>query len=800
MKGEIDRFPDVLPLLPVRDIVVFPYMIVPLMVGRDSSLSAVEEAMSRDRLIFIVSQKDPSVEEPREDDINRIGTVSAIMRFIKLPDGKAKILVQGLTRARIKEYLRFTPFIEVSLEEVLEVKLPQDSLEVEALVRTIKEGVEKISSYGKPLPPDFLSVLESVDDPLKLIYLVASNLGLPVEKSQELLEEVETVSALKKLSSYILREIEILSLQAKIQSQAKEEMSKSQREFFLREQMKVIRQELGESDEFAEEIEELREAIERAKLPAYVKKEAEKQLSRLESMHPDSAEAVVIRTYLDWIIELPWRKSTRDNLDLARAKRILDEDHYDLEKVKDRILEFLGVRKLKKDMKGPILCFVGPPGVGKTSLGKSIARALGRKFVRISLGGLKDEAEIRGHRRTYVGAMPGKIIMGLKQAGSNNPVFMLDEIDKVGTDFRGDPSSALLEVLDPEQNSSFVDNYLNLPFDLSKVMFITTANITDTIPPALLDRMEVIEIPGYTLEEKINIATRHLVPKQIKENGLRDDQIVFTEGAIRKIVECYTEESGVRNLERQIASVCRKVARNIAEGKKGTFRITEKSVYKYLGPPKFLHEKELETDEVGVATGLAWTPFGGDIIYVESLMMKGKGKLSITGKLGEVMKESCQAALSYLRSKASIFGVDEDIFEKKDFHVHVPEGAVPKDGPSAGITMLVSLVSLVTGIPVRKEVAMTGEITLRGRILPVGGIREKVLAAQRHKIKEVILPEDNMKDLIDVPKSVKRSLKFHFIKHADDALRIALKRDPFLRRSGEEGAGVSKEVKELASA
>ncbi len=795
-KEVVERFPESLPLLPLREIVVFPYMIVPLFVGRSMSLAAIEEAMKRDRLIFASSQKDPSIDNPKEKDINSVGTVSAIMRLIRLPDGKVKVLVQGLSRARIVGFLRNEPFYEVQLEEMVESQVPQDSVELEALMRTVKDGLEKIASYGRPLPPDLLSVVEDVDDPVRLTYLLASNLGFPSDKSQELLEETDPVSALKKLSSLMLREIEILSIQAKIQSQAKEEMSKSQREFFLREQMKAIKQELGEGDEFLEEIEELREALEKARLPAQVRKEAEKQLSRLESMHPDSAEAVVIRTYLDWILELPWRKSTKDNLDLSRAKRILDEDHYDLQKVKDRILEFLGVRKLKKDMKGPILCFVGPPGVGKTSLGKSIARALGRKFVRVSLGGLKDEAEIRGHRRTYVGALPGKIIMGLKQAGSNNPVFMLDEIDKVGTDFRGDPSSALLEVLDPEQNSSFVDNYLNLPFDLSKVMFITTANVTDTIPPALLDRMEVIEIPGYTLEEKVSIAKRYLIPRQMKENGIEDGDIVFTDGAIRRIIECYTLESGVRNLEREIASVCRKVARRIAEGKKKKYRITERSLHRYLGPPKFLPERELEKDEVGVATGLAWTPYGGDIIYVESVMMKGKGRLSTTGKLGDVMKESCQAALSYLRSRAGDFGLDEEMFEKHDFHVHVPEGAVPKDGPSAGVTMVVSLVSLVTGIPVRKDVAMTGEITLRGRVIGVGGIKEKVLAAQRYRIREIILPKENDKDLMDVPKAIRRSTRFHLISSIDDALKIALRENPFLRGERGKGASVPEEAEE----
>ncbi len=797
-RGRLEKLPEVIPMLPIRDVVVFPYVIIPLFVGRPKSIKAVEAAMSRDRLIFLVAQKDPEVEEPTIEDIYSVGTISAIMRIITLSDGRVKILVQGLVRARIEEVLREDPFLEVRVSEVPEVMVEQTT-ELEALMRTIKEGIGKIASFGRPLPQDFVNVVEAIDDPLRLIFLTASHLGFPIEKSQALLEEENTLEALRKLSFLILQEVEILTVQAKIQSQAKEEMSRTQREYFLREQMKAIKQELGESDEFYEEIEELREAIEKARLPKIVRKEAEKQLSRLENMHPDSAESAVIRTYLDWILELPWKKSTRDNLDLERARRILDEDHYNLKKVKDRILEFLGVRKLKKDMKGPILCFVGPPGVGKTSLGKSIARALGRKFVRISLGGLRDEAEIRGHRRTYVGAMPGRIIQGIKQAGSNNPVFMLDEIDKVGTDFRGDPASALLEVLDPEQNNSFVDNYLNLPFDLSKVMFIATANITDTIPPALLDRMEIIEIPGYTLEEKIFIAKRHLIPKQIRENGLSEKDISFTDDAIKTIIESYTMEAGVRNLERNIASVCRKVARSIAEGKKKSFRITSKNIHKYLGPPQYIPERELEKDEIGVATGLAWTPYGGDIIFVESVMAKGKGKLNITGHLGEVMKESVQAALSYIKAHARDFGIDENLFEKKDFHIHIPEGAVPKDGPSAGITIVVSLLSLLTGIPVRRDVAMTGEITLRGRVLPVGGIKEKVLAAQRAKIKEVILPKNNDKDLLEIPKSVKKVLKLHLVSSIDEALKIALKEDPFERGRCGEGGGIHKEASEVAA-
>ncbi|MFH0822803.1 MAG: endopeptidase La, partial [Pseudomonadota bacterium] len=627
----------------------------------------------------------------------------------------------------------------------------------------------------------------------RLADLVASNLKLKVEESQTILEVIDPVERLSKVNDFLSKELELSAMQAKIQTQAKEEMGRTHREYFLREQLKAIQSELGEIDEKTKELDEFRDKIAKAKMPKDVKTEAEKQLSRLGQMHPDAAEASIIRTYLDWMVEVPWSKSTRDRLDIKHAKKILDEDHYNLEKVKDRILEYLGVRKLNKDMKGPILCFVGPPGVGKTSLGRSIARALGRKFTRISLGGVRDEAEIRGHRRTYIGALPGRIIQGLKTSGYNNPVFMLDEIDKVGADFRGDPSAALLEVLDPEQNHAFSDHYLNVPFDLSKVMFITTANLSDPIIPALKDRMEVIELSGYVDEEKLKIARQYLIPRQIKENGIKEEHFVITDEAILGIVNQYTRESGLRNLEREIANLCRKIARKIAEGEKSVPRITLKNVHTFLGVPKFLPEEERREHEIGVATGLAWTSYGGDILHIEATPMEGKGSLLLTGQLGDVMKESGQAAMSYFRSRADRFGMANDFYQSKDIHVHVPAGAIPKDGPSAGITMATALISAFTGIPVRSDVAMTGEVTLRGRVLPIGGLREKSLAALRAKIHTVIVPEQNQKDLEEIPKHIRRELKFEFVKHMDEVLRIALVDDPERRVSAERPEEAEKE-------
>jgi len=781
--------PDVLALLPVRDVVIYSYMILPLMVGREKSIKAVEHALASDRLIFLATQKSSSEEDPGPDGIYGMGTVAMVVKMLKLPDGRVKILVQGLAKARIVSYVPSPDFFEVKIEKIPEPAAVAVTLEIEALMRSVKENSEKILQLRGIVSPDAVAILDSIEDPGRLADLVASNLKLRVEESQQILEVIEPIERLRRVNELLSKELELSAMQAKIQTQAKEEMGKTHREYFLREQLKAIQSELGEIDEKTKEIEEFRSKIAKAKLPKEVEKEADKQLSRLGQMHPDAAEASIIRTYLDWMVELPWSKSTRDRLDIKNAKAILDEDHYDLEKVKDRILEYLGVRKLNKHMKGPILCFVGPPGVGKTSLGRSIARALGRKFTRISLGGIRDEAEIRGHRRTYIGALPGRIIQGLKTAGSNNPVFMLDEIDKVGADFRGDPSAALLEVLDPEQNHAFSDHYLNVPFDLSKVMFITTANISDPIIPALKDRMEIIELSGYVDEEKLKIARQYLIPRQIRENGIRERDFAITDDCILAIINQYTREAGLRNLEREIANLCRKIARKIAEGEKRVPRITARNLNKFLGVPRFLPDEERRKDEVGVATGLAWTPYGGDVLHVEATPMEGKGSLLLTGQLGDVMKESGQAAMSYFRSRASLFGMKEKFYFSKDIHVHVPAGAIPKDGPSAGVTMATALVSALTGIPVRSDVAMTGEITLRGRVLPIGGLREKALAALRSRVYTVIAPEQNQKDLDEIPKHIRRKLTFKFVKHMDEVLKIALQEDPAAKRpAGSDGA------------
>ena len=768
------KVPEVLPLLPVRDTVIFPYMILPLFVGRESSIKAVDEALAKDRMIFLATQKVATDDNPTPEGIFSVGTAAMVMKMLKLPDGRVKILVQGLTKGIIKEYIQQKPLFIVRTQKVAEPPMGEMTLEIEALIRSVKEQSEKVLSLKGILSPDVLAILDQIEEPGRLADLVASNLKLRIEDAQKILETFHPLQRLKKVNEFLSKEVQVSTMQAKIQSQAREEMSKTQREYFLREQMKAIKSELGEIDEKAQEISELREKIKKAKMPSDVEKEATKQLNRLEQMHPESAEATIVRTYMDWLVELPWSVSTEDNLDIKKAKKVLDEDHYDLDKIKERILEYLGVRKLKEKMKGPILCFVGPPGVGKTSLGKSIARALGRKFTRISLGGIRDEAEIRGHRRTYIGSLPGRIIQGIKTAGSNNPVFMLDEIDKVGADFRGDPSAALLEALDPEQNFAFSDHYLNVPFDLSKVMFITTANILDPIPPALKDRMEVLNLAGYTSEEKLKISRQFLLPRQLEENGITSNDLVISDEAMMRIISQYTKEAGVRNLEREIASICRKVARKIAEEEKGPFHITSLNLHKYLGPPKFLPEEELEVNEIGVATGLAWTSVGGEILHVETTNMKGKGNLTLTGHLGDVMKESAQAALSYTRSKSKEFNLDPDFYEKLDVHVHVPAGAIPKDGPSAGVTMATSLISSLTRIPIRKDIAMTGEITLRGRVLPVGGIKEKTLAALRAKIKTVILPYQNQKDLEEIPPYIRRKVNYVFVKGMDEILKMAL--------------------------
>ena len=772
--GQVE-IPNKLPLLPVRDIVIFPYMLLPLFVGREMSIKAIEAALSSNRLIFLVAQKALEVENPTPQDIYKVGTVGLITRMLKLPDGRIKILVQGLAKAKTLKYVQTEPNYIVEIEKISEPKVPEVTLELEALMRNVKEQLEKMVTLGKVLLPDIMVIIENIEDPGRLSDIITSNLGLKVEVAQEVLEIIPPVQRLKKVSEILNKELDVLMMQQKIQAEAKGEIDKTQREYFLREQLKAIQKELGDLDERQEEINEFRKRFEEAKMPEKVQKEVDKQLKRLEKMHPDSAEASTVRTYLEWMVELPWSKSTKDNLDIKAASKVLNQDHYDLEKVKERILEYLSVRKLKEKMKGPILCFVGPPGVGKTSLGKSIAKSLGREFVRISLGGVRDEAEIRGHRRTYVGALPGRIIQGIKQAGTNNPVFMMDEIDKVGMDFRGDPSAALLEVLDPEQNNAFSDHYLGVPFDLSNVMFITTANLTDPILPPLKDRMELIHLSGYTEEEKLGIARNFLIPRQLEEHGIKEENAHISDNALKLIIPEYTREAGVRNLEREIANIFRKVAKQIAEGKGKRHRITPDNLYKFLGHPRFLPESEQEKDTVGVTTGLAWTETGGDIIYIESTIMKGKGNLTLTGQLGDVMKESAHTALSYIRSRAKDLGINVEMFNRNDIHIHVPAGAIPKDGPSAGITMATSLASIFMNAPVNHKVAMTGEITLQGRVLPIGGLKEKILAAKRAGIKEIILPKRNEKDLEDIPKNIRKVMKFHLAEKMDEVLPMALK-------------------------
>jgi ATP-dependent Lon protease len=773
--------PGELPMLAVRDVVVFPNMVLPLFVGRETSVLAIEAALAQDRLIFLATQKDQSVENPEPEDIYSVGTVSLILRMLKLPDGRLKILVQGKSKAMVQEYVKERPYFLVAMEVLPETTITEISPEAEALMRNAREMSEKILTLKGIMSPDLLAILESIEDPGHLADLVAANLRLKIEEAQMVLEEMDPIRSLIKVNDFLRKEMEVSAIQAKIQNQAREEMDRTQREYFLREQLRAIKKELGDLDETTKEMEEYRLKIAQARMPKQAEEDALKQLSRLEQMHPDAAEASIVRTYLDWLVVLPWSKSTRDKLEVKEAKIILDEDHFDLEKVKDRVLEYLSVRKLNKKMKGPILCFVGPPGVGKTSLGQSIARAMGRKFVRISLGGMRDEAEIRGHRRTYIGALPGRIIQGVKNAGSNNPVFILDEVDKIGMDFRGDPAAALLEVLDPEQNHSFSDHYLNVPFDLSRVMFITTANLVDPIPSALRDRMEIIRLAGYTEDEKLAIVLRHLLPRQLTENGLRSQDFKISTDVIRRVIMNYTLEAGLRNLEREIGSLCRKVARRIAEGEKGPFAVTGGNLHLYLGPPRFLPDGEVE-NEVGVATGLAWTQVGGETLAVEASLMKGKGQLTLTGQLGDVMKESGQAALSYARARAERLNLAPDFYEKLDIHIHVPAGATPK---------ACALVSALTQIPVRRDVAMTGEITLRGKVLPIGGLKEKAIAALRARVKTVIIPAANKKDLVEIPKNVKRRLKFVAVADMDEVLNEALMRSPF-KESKKTGAPVGR--------
>jgi ATP-dependent Lon protease len=771
--------PEELPVVPLREMVVFPYMVLPLFVVRERSLAAIEEAMAGDRLLFLVAQRDAEIEDPEPDDLYRVGTVVMIMRILRMSDGRVKVLAQGLTKATIESFVETASTTWVRATPVEDTQDGDWCVETEALVRTVRSRVEELLPL-KNLPPEVLSVTANVHEPGRLADLVASNLKLRLAEAQEVLEIIDPLVRLRRVDALLRRELDVTTVQAEILSQAQLEMTRGQREAYLREQLRAIQAELGETDPRVEEAEEFRTKVEEAGLPEEALAEAVRQLRRLERMHPDGPEAQVVRGYLEWMVELPWSQISPDRLDLANAHAILDEDHAHLRGIKDRILEYLGVCMLRDDSRGPILCFAGPPGVGKTSLGRSIARAMGREFVRISLGGIRDEAEIRGHRRTYVGALPGRIIQGLKQAGTNNPVFMLDEIDKLGSDFRGDPSAALLEVLDPEQNSHFSDHYLNVPFDLSSVLFIATANLLDSIPGPLRDRMEVIRLAGYTPEEKVEIAQSFLIPRQVRENGLPDGRIRWSPAAVSEIVTNYTREAGVRGLERRIAAICRKTARRAAEGDESSASVTRRTLTRLLGPPPYLTEPPGASGEVGVANGLAWTETGGEVLTLETTMTHGSG-LVLTGQLGDVMKESGQAALTYVRGTGPDLGFDEALFARHEVHVHVPAGAIPKDGPSAGIAIATALTSLATRIPVRADVAMTGEVTLRGRVLPVGGVRDKVLAALRAGIPRVILPRKNLRDLKEIPRDLKRRMTFVPVDQMEQVLEAALESPPARR-------------------
>lgn len=776
--NEIKKLPDgpfIIGVMPLKSTVIFPHQVVPLVVGREKSLKLVEETVNQNKFVCLVAQKDGTIDEPEPDHLYSWGTLANIIKVFRIPDGSQHVVVQGVARLKINKFIKTEPYFEAEV-----VLTPEETImdvTIEALMSNLKNQVQKVIELSPHLSSELGILILNTDDPNRLADLVASLLNTSTEEKEKILETLNPRERLEVVTRFIGKELQVLELGKKIQTQVQGEINKIQRDYYLREQLKAIHKELGEDDEHMTEIKELRNRIKKTKMPKEVKKVVEKELSRLSKMPPAAAEYTVSRTYLDWLLEMPWEIETKDNLDVKVANKILNEDHYGLEKVKKRILEYLAVRQLKPDMKGPILCFVGPPGVGKTSLGRSIARALGRKFIRLSLGGIRDEAEIRGHRRTYIGALPGRIIQGIKRSGSRNPIFMLDEIDKVGMDFRGDPSSALLEVLDPEQNNTFSDHYLDVPFDLSKVMFIATANLHDPIIPALRDRMEILELPGYTLEEKLHIAQQFLVPKQLKEHGLDKKEILYSDTALKVIIESYTREAGVRNLEREIANIDRALAKEKVEGNGKKFKkrtIREKDVQTYLGSFKFFSDTKERTSRSGVATGLAWTPAGGDILFIEATKMPGKGRLSLTGSLGDVMKESAQAALSYMRSKFKNYKIPAAFYEKTDIHIHVPSGAIPKDGPSAGVTIFTALVSLMTERKVRNDVAMTGEITLRGLVLPVGGIKEKVLAAKRAGIKEIILPEKNRKDMEEIPEHMRKRLTFHFVSDMDQALKYAL--------------------------
>lgn len=757
-----------LPVLPVRDVVIFNYMVLPLFIGRDKSIKAVEAAVEQGRKLLVVAQRDEQMEEPGPGDLYQVGTVVQIMRLLKMPDSRIKVLVQGIGRARIAGYKSSDPYFEARYEPIPETESENDPT-TEALIRSVRDQSEKVLAVRGMANPDIMNLLQGVDDPGRLADLVAANLRIKLSVAQHLLETADPVERLSLVNELLAHELEVATVQAKIQGAAREGMDKAQKEYFLREQIKAIRQELGDADESEDDdLESLKKSLKAAGLSKEARQEADKQLKRLGGMHGDSAEATVARAYLEWLAELPWKKLSKDRLDIKAAKKILDEDHFGLEKVKDRILEFLSVRKLNPNSKGSILCFAGPPGVGKTSLGKSIARAMGRKFQRISLGGMHDEAEIRGHRRTYIGSMPGRIIQALKQAGTRNPVIILDEVDKVGADFRGDPASALLEALDPEQNRAFSDHYLNVPFDLSKVMFICTANSLDPIPSALRDRMEIISLPGYTEQEKVQIAKAHLLPKQVKDNGLNEDDVQIGDSTIAQLVREYTREAGVRNLERELGAICRKLARKRAEGDTNSFKVESADLHMHLGAPRYLEEEKEKELGPGMALGLAWTPAGGEVLSVEANAVKGRGNLILTGQLGDVMKESAQAALSYIRSRADELGIDSAFATRKDIHVHVPAGATPKDGPSAGITLTTALISALSGQKARSDLCMTGEITLQGRVLPVGGIKEKILAGVARGLQHVIIPFQNVKDLEEIPKDLRGQIKVHPVRHYDE--------------------------------
>ena len=768
------QIPEKLPVLILRDVVVFPYMIVPLYVGRQKSKRAVDLALNSDRLIVLMTQKDPLIEDPKVKDLYLTGTAALIVRMLKLPDGRMRVLVQGVSRVKIKA-INDNGKVVISKITVIEDKDPKRiTLKHKALMKSTREKFSKISELGRQIPNEIYVIVENIDEPGKMADIIASNLALRIEDSERILSEQNSVKRLEKIYDLLTKELELLNMQNQINMKAQGEMDKNQKEYFLRQQLKAIQTELGEDSEIGDEVNTYKEKLKNLKISDSGLEEINKNIDRLGKMHQDSAESNVIRNYLDWMFSLPWSKSGKDNNNIKRAEAVLHKDHYGLDKVKDRILEYLSVKKLNPKSHGPILCFVGPPGVGKTSLGRSIARALNKKFVRISLGGVRDEAEIRGHRRTYVGAMPGKIIQELKKAGQNNPVFMMDEVDKIGKDVRGDPSSALLEVLDPEQNNTFGDHYLGVPFDLSKVMFITTANLLEPIQPAFRDRMEIIQLHGYTEEEKIEIAKRHLIPRQIKSNGLSNEIIKFSKGAIKNLIALYTREAGVRNLEREIGTVCRKVAHKVAKGEKKLFNITVNNLEKYSGYMKMFRDQMLDEDSVGVATGMAWTQIGGDILFIEVKLIPGKGNLILTGSLGNVMKESAKAALSYIKASTKKIKAKLADFETHDIHIHIPEGGIPKDGPSAGITLITALYSAFTDIPIKREVSMTGELTLRGKVLPVGGIKEKILAAKRAGIRTIILPNKNKNDLKDLKESYLKGIDFHFAKNVKDAVNIAL--------------------------